>query len=131
MDDKLIPAEGGAALRTLAGAGGTEILLRPLTKDIFLFDTWIAGAMRLTGEELSALTPGEELTLRRTESRFDDLEIAVSTPQGKKLGCIPEKDGPIFARLMDAGKLLVAKIRKVTQKGGLPLVAIDIFLRDF
>ena len=130
MDDKLIPGTRTAIAEKLA-AGGTELLLRPLAKDIFLFDTWIAGAGRLSGQDLEALREGEELTLLRGESRFDELEILVRTAEGKKLGTIPEKDGPVFARLMDAGKLLVAKVRGVTNRNGLPMVAIGIYLRDF
>ena len=49
----------------------------------------------------------------------------------KKLGYVPEKDNIIFARLMDAGKLLVAKITKISQKGTYTQISIGIYLVDF
>ena len=35
----------------------------------------------------------------------------------RKLGYIPEKDNIVFARLMDAGKYLIAKIDRIEPKG--------------
>lgn len=48
----------------------------------------------------------------------------------KKLGYVPEKDNIIFARLMDAGKLLRAKIMDIKQKGNYTQVSIGIYLVD-
>ena len=50
--------------------------------------------------------------------------------EGKKLGYVPEKDNIIFARLMDAGKLLKAKISKITQKGSFTQISVGIYLVD-
>ena len=49
----------------------------------------------------------------------------------KKLGYVPEKDNQIFARLMDAGKLLKAKITKIDKKGSFYQISIGIYLVDF
>lgn len=49
----------------------------------------------------------------------------------KKLGYVPEKDNVIFARLMDAGKLLLAKIKDVEKKGSFTKISIGIYLEDF
>ena len=49
----------------------------------------------------------------------------------KKLGYVPEKDNIIFARLMDAGKLLIARIFKITKRGSFTQISIGIYLVDF
>ena len=50
------------------------------------------------------------LTLHREENKFDSNAILILNEDKKKLGYVPEKDNIVFARLMDAGKLLKAKI---------------------
>ena len=50
--------------------------------------------------------------------------------EGKKLGYVPEKDNIIFARLMDAGKLLKAKISNITKKGSFTQIGMGIYLVD-
>lgn len=56
--------------------------------------------------------------------------ILILNEEGKKLGYVPEKDNIIFARLMDAGKLLKAKISKITQKGSFTQISVGIYLVD-
>ena len=55
----------------------------------------------------------------------------VITETKKKLGYVPEKDNLVFARLMDAGKLLVAKITKIQKRGSFNQISIGIYLVDF
>ena len=43
----------------------------------------------------------------------------------------PEKDNIIFARLLDAGKMLAAKIKGIEKKGSFTKIAIGIYLVDF
>ena len=45
---------------------------------------------------------------------YDELAIRVETAAGERIGWVPKKHNDVLARLMDAGKLLVAK---VTYKG--------------
>ena len=47
------------------------------------------------------------------------------------IGYVPEKDNIIFARLMDAGKMLAAKIKDIEKKGSFTKIAIGIYLVDF
>ena len=49
----------------------------------------------------------------------------------KTLGYVPEKDNIIFASLMDAGKLLKAKITKNDHKGSFKQISVGIYLVDF
>lgn len=46
-------------------------------------------------------------------------------------GYVPEKDNVVFARLMDAGKMLMAKIEKIDKKGSFTQITIGIYLVDF
>ena len=55
----------------------------------------------------------------------------ILTEDGKKVGYVPEKDNIIFARLMDAGKLLAAKITKINKRGTFYQISIGIYLVDF
>lgn len=55
----------------------------------------------------------------------------VQTIDQQKLGYIPEKDNIIFARLMDAGKMLMAKISTIEKRGSFYKISIGIYLVDF
>lgn len=57
--------------------------------------------------------------------------IVILTKEQEKLGYVPEKDETIFARLMDAGKLLKAKVTKIERKGSFTQISIGIYLVDF
>lgn len=56
------------------------------------------------------------------------MQFLFSTRKKKKLGYVPEKDNIVFARLMDAGKLLKAKITDIKQKGNYTQVSVGIYL---
>ena len=111
----------------------TEEILKPLQKEILLFETYIAGTMYIEDESLiDALNLGEKLTLKREpQNAFDEKAIRIDNKDGKKLGYVPEKDNLIFSRLMDAGKMLYAKVVKVREKIGYTQVDIEIYLMDF
>ena len=67
----------------------------------------------------------------REDNKFDSNAIMIFTEAKRKLGYVPEKDNLIFARLMDAGKILKAKITDITKKGTLHQISVGIFLVDF
>ena len=48
-----------------------------------------------------------------------------------QIGYIPEKDNAVFARLMDAGKMLMARVSKIDKKGSFMQITIGIYLVDF
>ena len=111
---------------------GMDELLKPLSKEIHLFDTFIAGTSYLKDKTvLKEIKRGDKLILRREDNKFDDNAILVLTEDGKKTGYVPEMDNVIFARLMDAGKMLIAKVRKIEKKGSFTQISIGIFLVDF
>lgn len=107
-------------------------LIKPLVREIHLFDSFISGTTHLKDSSiLDEVKAGESLKLLREESRFEDNAIAILTEDGRRLGYVPEKDTIIFARLMDAGKLLKARITKIEQKGSFRQIGIGIYLIDF
>ena len=113
--------------------GGLEKALKPLTKEIHLFDTYVAGVSYLNDKTvLEEIKSGDRLTLRREDNKFDDKAIMILTGEGKKLGYVPEKDNAIFSRLMDAGKLLVAYITDIQKRSiDYQQISIGIYLVDF
>ncbi len=118
-------------ISTVAGKGISE-LIKPLSHEILLFDSYVAGTTHLQDESvLDEIKEGDKLILRREDNRFDDNAILVLDMQERKLGYIPEKDNIVFARLMDAGKLLKAKITQVNQKGSFKQISVGIYLVDF
>ena len=106
-------------------------IIKPLIKEIHLFDSYIAGTSHLKDRSvLEKIAVGDMLSLQREDNKFDSNAILILNEDGKKLGYVPEKDNIIFARLLDAGKLLKAKISSVTQKGSFIQVGVGIYLVD-
>ena len=112
---------------------GLGDLIKPLTREIHLFDSFIAGTSYLKDPDvLKKASIGDTLSLRRESSNlFDSYAILILNESGEKYGYVPEKDNMIFARLMDAGKLLVAKIKNIQPKGSFTMISIGIYLVDF
>ena len=113
---------------------GNELgdIIKPLIKEIHLFDSYIAGTTHLEDNSvLDQIKIGEMLTLQRENNKFDSNAIVILNNKKKKLGYVPEKDNIIFARLMDAGKLIKAKITKIDQKGTFKMISVGIYLVDF
>ena len=113
--------------------GGLDSVIKPLTKEIHLFDTYVAGVSFLTDKTvLQEIKSGDRLTLQREDNKFDDKAILLLTSDGKKIGYVPEKDNAIFSRLMDAGKLLVAYVREIQKRSiDYQQISIGIYLVDF
>ena len=119
---------------TVAVIEGHELgdIIKPLIKEIHLFDSYIAGTTHLDDKSvLDEIKVGDMLSLQREENKFDSNAILILYEGGRKLGYVPEKDNIIFARLMDAGKLLKAKITQITQRGTFKQISVGIYLVDF
>lgn len=116
----------------LVAQKGLGEIIKPLTSEIHLFDSFVAGTTHLKDQTvISEITIGEKLKLQREENKFDDNAIILITESGKKLGYVPEKDNIVFARLMDAGKLLSATVTGIEKKGSFTQIRIGIYLVDF
>ena len=107
-------------------------LLQPLIREIHLFDSFVAGTTHLGNlSDLEEIKVGGQLSLLRENNKFDSNAILILTADKKKLGYVPEKDNIIFARLLDAGKMLAAKIKGIEKKGSFTKILIGIYLVDF
>ena len=107
-------------------------LLQPLIREIHLFDSFVAGTTHLKDASvLEEIKVGDQLTLLRENNKFDSNAILILTADKKKLGYVPEKDNIIFARLLDAGKMLAARIKGIEKKGSFTKISIGIYLVDF
>ena len=99
----------------------------PFAKDIFLLETHVAG---LTYYEINTLneplTIAEPLLLRREpDNPLDSLAIIVLARTNQKLGYVPRHRNPVLARLMDAGKTLIAEVASL-QVGNAALSSKEI-----
>ena len=130
-DTDLIVQKQGGLVQVLSKDDMTQVL-KPLTKEIYLFDTYIAGTSHIDDQSIfKTLKSGDTLILRREDNKFDDKAILVLNEQKAKLGYIPEKDNLIFARLMDAGKMLIARVEGIQEHVGFTQINIQIYLIDF
>lgn len=131
MANELTKYESGLVSKA-AGSGGIGELLKPLSQEIHLFDSFVAGTSHLADQTvLDEIKEGDMLFLVREDNKFDSNAIMLLSPAKKKVGYVPEKDNVVFARLMDAGKKLSAKITKIEKKGSFTKIAVSIFLVDF
>ena len=112
----------------LAGGG----LAAPFAKEIFLIETHVAGTSHIPIRQIEpTLTNGTSLVLRRESvNPHDPLAILILTENGEKLGYVPRDRNEILARLMDAGKFLIARLESKEWHGDWLRVAARVFLRD-
>ncbi len=131
MSNELIEQKTGGLVSTIQQQGLGE-MLKPLIQEIHLFDSFVAGTTHLKDVSvLEEIQVGDRLNLMREDNKFDSNAVMILTESGKKVGYVPEKDNTIFARLMDAGKCLAAKITKISKRGSFTQISIGIYLVDF
>ena len=131
MSNELVEKKTGELVSALDQHGLDE-MIKPLIREIHLFDSYVSGTTHLSDTSvLEDIKEGDKLSLRREDNKFDENAILVINEKGKKVGYVPEKDNLIFARLMDAGKKLEAKISKIEKLGTFNKISIGIYLVDF
>lgn len=107
-------------------------MLKPLTKEIFLFDSHIAGTTHLEDDSvLDDVGVGDQVILQREDNKYDEKAILILDSKMRKLGYVPERDNVVFSRLMDAGKCLTAKVAKKEVDGWFVRISIKIYMVDF
>ncbi|MDR0299069.1 MAG: HIRAN domain-containing protein [Streptococcaceae bacterium] len=80
-------------------------------QEIFLFYTKVAGTNHIQNLEEISIEIGDKLNFfREPENPYDKKAILIKTQLGDKLGYVPRADNVIFSRLMDAGKVLYARV---------------------
>lgn len=117
----------------LSANNGITEMIKPLMKEVFLISTHIAGTSHVKDRSVfEEIKEDDKLILKREpNNRFDELAILVLAQSGKKLGYVPERDNPVLARLMDAGKKLTASVETISVQGQYHLICIGISLVDF
>lgn len=131
--DELNKTGKSGLVSLLHGRNGEISIPKPFERDIFLFDTYVAGTSHIEGmEELEPhLQTGDRLDFfREPDNQYDAQAIVIKTADGVKIGYVPRQDNVIFARLMDAGKLLFGRISEKEKKGKWVKISIDIFLHE-
>ena len=131
--DELNKAGKSGLVSLLHGENGEISIPKPFERDIFLFDTYVAGTSHIEGmEELEPhLQTGDRLDFfREPDNQYDAQAIVIKTADGVKIGYVPRQDNVIFARLMDAGKLLFGRISEKEKKRKWVKISIDIFLHE-
>ena len=107
-------------------------ILKPLVREIYLFNSYVAGTTHLEDQSvLGEIKEEDDLLLQREDNRFDQNAILVLTYERRILVYISKKVNVVFARLMDAGKLLKAKITTIEHRGDFTEIGIGIYLVDF
>ena len=107
-------------------------VIKPLKQEIHLFDTHIAGTLSIKDPEaLASLEVGDKLTLRREDCLYDENRIVILNEAGIKLGNVPESENVVFAKLLDAGKLLIGRVKGKEKTRHMEVVSIGIYLVDF
>ncbi len=130
---ELMNTGGSGLINLLHGKNGELVMPKPFEKDIFLFDTHIAGTSHIEGiEELEPhLHIGDKLDFfREPDNSYDKQAIMIKTTDGVKIGYVPQDDNLIFARLMDAGKLLFGKITAKEKVQSWIKIDIKVYLHE-
>lgn len=117
---------------------GTNNLPRPFAAETFLLACHVAGT---SYRDLTAIEPQLEINTifnlrREPDNQHDALAIAIYHQNNAHLGYVPKQKNEVLARLLDAGKLLVARlVHKEWQSGysnqNWLRLDVEIFLRDF
>lgn len=131
--DELNKTGKSGLVSLLHGKNGEISIPKPFERDIFLFDTYVAGTSHIEGMEglEPHLQTGDRLDFfREPDNQYDAQAIVIKTADGVKIGYVPRQDNVIFARLMDAGKLLFGRISEKEKKGKWVKISIDIFLHE-
>ena len=129
----LIKSESGGLVSLLHSTNGEIVIPKPFEQEIFLFDTYVAGTTHV--ENIDALEQdldkGVRLDFfREPNNKYDSRAIVIKTQGGEKIGYVPKQDNVIFARLMDASKLLFGKIESKEKKGSWLKINIKVYLQE-
>lgn len=129
----IVKTDSGNLTSLFHSKDGSLAIPKPFEKDIFLFDSFVAGTTHVEGiEELAIhLNINDKLDFfREPDNIYDPKAIVIKTSDGVKIGYVPRADNAIFSRLMDAGKLLFGKITSKETKGRWVKIEIGIYMHE-
>ena len=130
---ELINQEGSGVVGIFHSRNGEMVVPQPFERDIFLFDTYVAGTTYIDGlEELEPYLNNEDKLdfFREPDNKYDKHAIIIKTVSGVKIGYVPRQDNIIFARLMDSGKLLFGRISAKEKTGSWVKISIKVYLHE-
>ena len=130
---ELKKSESGELVGLLHRKGGNLVVPKPFERDIFLFDTHVAGTGYIEGiKELEPhLNIDDKLDFfREPDNPHDSRAIVIKNASGVKIGYVPKIDNAVFSRLMDAGKLLFARIASKERSGNWLKIEIKVYLHE-
>lgn len=132
MEKSLVPIEP-ALLALMHGSFGKDGALMPFAKEIMLIECQIAGTSHRDVKAIEpSLVSGCLLPLKREPSNpHDHLAIMIFDEVGRHLGYVPRAKNEAIARLMDAGKLLFARLESKIWQGDWLKAEVRVFLRDY
>lgn len=121
-----------ALLALIHGSFGKDGGLLPFAREIMLIEGLIAGTSHRALKEIEpTLHPGALLVLQREPANaHDPLAIMIFDDAGHHLGYVPRAKNEAIARLMDAGKLLFARLEAKVWQGEWLKAEVRVFLRD-
>lgn len=129
----LVKSDSGGLMGLLHVSNRELTISKPFEKDIFLFDTYVAGTTHIDGiEELEPhLNTDDRLEFfKEPDNPYDKQAIVIKTVDGVKIGYVPKWDNIIFARLRGAGKLLFGRITSKETKGSWVKIYVKVFLHE-
>ena len=99
MANELSTQQTGALIQTIDQQGLGE-MLKPLIRDIHLFDTYVAGTTHLEDKSiLNEIKTGDKLSLQREKNKFDENAIEAKLVEYRK-----QKDAELEKELAQAAQ---------------------------
>ncbi len=131
VDNSLVSIDP-AVLALMHGSFGQDGGLMPFAREIMLVECHIAGtSFRDVRAVEPSLAAGAFFVLRREpRNPHDELAIMILTESGHHVGYVPRAKNEALARLMDAGKLLFARLDSKCWKNDWLQADIRVYLRD-
>jgi len=106
----------------------------PYRKEILLDELEVDGTLHVDDilAKTEHLSVGDDVVLKRDLAKgVAPLAVSVENKAGERIGFLPEKFVAPYAHLLDAGKLLVAKVAAKELDGHWLNLRISIYLKDF
>ncbi len=137
-ENELTNIQNDALTSNMLNKHGIDMQL-PFSRDIFLMNTMINGAMHVKTiyKQAKALKESDRVTLRlEPKNKYDEKAILVLDPKGKKLGYIPRVKNEVLYHLMDAGKELFGIVKggdigeNLDEDDSWIEIYIDVYMRD-
>lgn len=132
MND-LVNKDQGNLIQYLIGKESGLTIPKPFERDIYLFDTFVAGTTHIEDIEIiePSINKDDKLVFyREADNPHDPQAILIETVKGEKIGYLPRQDNIIFSRLMDAGKSIFGKVIDKEKRGKWVKIKIKIYLHE-